>query len=108
MTLFLSMLCFPLARYQLSAQMSNSFGEEASAQSPDRPTAASESQIEIPGPLRSFLRMAGISQKVSPEETLPLVARNVGMLGYRGGRPTEFLVLLRRYVHQARELVALA
>ena len=108
MTLFLSMLCFPLSRYQLSAQMGNSSGSDASAQSPDRPTAASESQIDIPGPLRSFLRMAGISQKVSPEEVLPLVARNVVMHGYLNGRPTEFLVLLSRYVHQARELTALA
>ena len=56
-TLFLSMLCFPPSRYQLSAQMGNSSGSDASAQSPDRPTAASESQIDIPGPLRSFLRM---------------------------------------------------
>src|SRR5580765_7001566 len=108
MTLFLSMLCFPLSRYQLRAQMGNSSGSDASARSPDRPTAASESQIDIPGPLRSFLRMAGISQKISPEETLPLVARNVVMHGFRIGRPTEFLVLLTRYVHQARELVALA
>jgi hypothetical protein len=108
MALFLSMLCFPLSRDQLSAQMGNSPGSDASARSPDRPTAVSESQIDIPGPLRSFLRMAGISQKVSPEEILPLVARNVVLHGYRSGRPTEFLVLLTRYVHQARELVALA
>jgi len=107
-TLFLSMLCFPPSRYQLSAQMGNSSGSDASAQSPDRPTAASESQIDIPGPLRSFLRMAGISQKASPEETLPLVARNIVMRGYRSGRPTEFLVLLTRYVHLARELAVLA
>ena len=105
--LFLSMLCFPLSCYQLSAQMSNSSGSDASVMSPD-PTPASESRIEIPGPLRPFLRMAGVSQKVSPEETLPLVARNVVMFGYRSGRPTEFLALLTRYVHQARELVALA
>lgn len=57
--------------------------------------------------------MAAISQKVSPEEVLPLLARNVVINGYHGsqetgGRPTEYLVLLRRYVEQARELVALA
>ena len=66
----------------------------------------------IPGPLRSFLRMAGISQKVAPEEVMPLLARNVYVLGYEGqwpkGRPSEFLVLLTRYVQQARELSALA
>ena len=52
--------------------------------------------------------MAGISQKISPEEVLPLLSRNVFTLGYRSGRPTEFLVLLERYLRQARELSALA
>ena len=42
--------------------------------------------VEIPGPLRSFLRMAGISQEVTPEEVLPLLARNVALYGYSGGR----------------------
>jgi hypothetical protein len=73
---------------------------------------SSPSQVVIPGPLRSFLRMAGISQKVSPDEVLPLFARNVSVQGYIGwqekGRPTEFLVLLARYVKQAKELSALA
>ncbi len=66
----------------------------------------------IPGPLRSFLRMAGISQKVSPEEVMPLLARNVFIIGYEGtgsgAHATEFLILLRRYLQQARELTALA
>jgi hypothetical protein len=66
-------------------------------------------QFMIPGPQRSFLRMAGISQKIAPEEVLPLLSRNVFTEGYEGStRPTEFLVLLRRYVVQARELTALA
>ena len=53
--------------------------------------------------------MAGISQKVAPEEVLPLLSRNVFIEGYeQGNRPTEFLVLLRRYVVQANELAALA
>jgi hypothetical protein len=68
--------------------------------------------VIIPGPLRSFLRMAGISQKVSAEEVVPLLAHNVYAQGYEGsrdgGRPTEFLILLSRYVHQAKELSALA
>ncbi len=64
--------------------------------------------VIIPGPLRSFLRMAGISQKVSPEDVLPLLARNVYMEGYQNGHQTEFLILLDRYVHQARELQILA
>jgi hypothetical protein len=66
----------------------------------------------IPGPLRSFLRMAGISQQVPPQDVLPLLARNVLIHGYRGWQdnpaPTEFLVLLSRYVEQARELTKLA
>ncbi len=67
------------------------------------------SQLLIPGPQRSFLRMAGISQKITPEEVLPLLSRNVFTQGYQGStRPTEFLILLRRYVVQARELAELA
>jgi hypothetical protein len=68
--------------------------------------------IAIPGPVRSFLRMAAISQKVSPDEIAPLLARNIFLLGYEGpasqARETEYLVLLNRYVQQARELVTLA
>ena len=70
------------------------------------------SQITIPGPLRSFERMAGISQKIPPEQLMPLLARNVYVQGYIGwkdsGTPTEFLILLGRYVNQAKELAALA
>jgi hypothetical protein len=66
-------------------------------------------QFTIPGPQRSFLRMAGISQMVKPEEVLPLLSRNVFIEGFQGtSQPTEFLVLLRRYVVQARELSELA
>jgi hypothetical protein len=58
------------------------------------------------------MRMAGISQKATPEEVLPLLAHNVFAQGYEGsrdgGRPTEFLILLSRYVHQAKELATLA
>ena len=63
--------------------------------------------VVIPGPLRSFLRMAGVSQEVSVEEVLPMLARNASLLGYRGGNQTEYLVLVNRYVRQARELQAL-
>ena len=77
------------------------------------PAQTRESTIEslstnIPGPLRSFLRMAAISQKASLEEVMPLVAHNIVVDGYRGGNITEYLVLLSRYLQQARELVALA
>ena len=69
---------------------------------------ASSGEVTIPGPLRSFLRMAGVSQKASPEEVLPLLARNVYIQGYSGGQRTEFLTLLIRYVDQAKQLAALA
>ncbi len=76
--------------------------------SSDAKGGSSESTtVGIPGPLRPFLRMAGISQKVSPEEIIPLLARNVFELGYTRGARTEFLILLTRYVQQARELEAL-
>ena len=64
--------------------------------------------VTIPGPMRSFLRMAGISQKAQSNEILPFLARRVYLSGYDGNVPTEFLILLRRYVSQARELQAMA
>jgi hypothetical protein len=64
--------------------------------------------IELPGPLRSFLRMAGISQEAAPSDVLPLLARNAFLYGYQTGRRTEYLVLAERYVHLARELEPLA
>lgn len=92
--------------------------EAVAAAAGDHPdtTAAQSSErlspgatVTIPGPLRSFLRMAGISQRVPPDEVLPLLARNVFSQGYVGSnRPTEFLILLIRYVQQARELASLA
>jgi hypothetical protein len=65
-------------------------------------------RVTIPGPLRSFLRMAGISQQISPDDVLPLLARNSYLLGYNESTQTEFLRLLNRYLHQARELQVLA
>lgn len=86
--------------------MSASTAEDTSHASPPAAT------VTIAGPLRPFLRMAGISQKASPEEILPLLAKNVFSRGYTGQglspRPTEFLILLERYLQQSRELEALA
>ena len=81
--------------------------DQRAAVSPDR------SEERIPGQLSSFLRMAAISQKSTPEEVLPFLARNVAVEGYvyignEPRRPTEFLVLLKGYLDQARELQALA
>ncbi len=79
---------------------------------PAQPSQGDPSSIAIPGPLRSFLRMAGISQKASPKQVLSLLARNVEMEGYgwRGKKPqpTEFLKLLRGYLNHARQLLVLA
>ena len=81
----------------------------------EKPVAQQSLQVTtvpIPGPLRSFLRMAGISQKATEDEVMPLLARNVFLLGYEGSpsrpRPTEFLILVMRYMQQARELQSLA
>src|SRR5579862_6512 len=77
--------------------------------SPSRSSQAEPLEtLVIPGPLRSFLRMAGISQEVSPDDVLPMLARNASLYGYQAGRETEFLVLVDRYVRQGRELLALA
>jgi hypothetical protein len=70
--------------------------------------APQENTVIIPGPLRSFLRMAGISQQITREDVLPLLARNAYATGYLNGVPTEYLRLVDRYLHQARELEMLA
>ena len=64
--------------------------------------------VVIPGPLRPLLRMAGISQEIAPADLLPMLARNVSLWGYENDKPTEFLLLVDRYVRLARELHALA
>jgi len=85
-------------------------GSKVSALPPssDASDSSTAEEVAIPGPLRSFLRMAAISQKITPDEVLPLLARNVVMSGYQGGKPTEFLVLVNWYMDQARELESLA
>jgi hypothetical protein len=87
----------------------------ATSVQPQEKTASNESPpsqpartIVIPGPLRSFLRMAGISQEITPGDVLPLLSRNIFLYGHQLGRPTEYLVLADRYVQQARELQTLA
>jgi hypothetical protein len=103
---FLACCSFPAS----SQQQTNSPSSGAVADAPQNQASISPSTetIVIPGPLRSFLRMAGISQEVSVEAVLPVLARNSSLYGYQAGRQTEFLVLLERYVRQARELQALA
>lgn len=102
--------CLP-AHAQSEASTSPAAPSSAAMPSENLPSASSPT-IAIPGPLRSFLRMAAISQKASPEEVLPLLSSNVVVEGYnsreRSRKPTEYMILLKRYVEQARELVALA
>ncbi len=81
--------------------------EAAAIPEPPPPEIPPETVI-IPGPLRSFLRMAGMSQKAMPDEILPLLSQRVYLSGFRGDSPTEFLLLLRGYLRQARELQMLA
>ena len=78
------------------------------------PAQSALTTIRIPGTRRSFLRMAAISQQVSPDEVLPLLAHNVAVQGYTYNRkgqkpsPTTFLTLLKDYIQQATELETLA
>src|SRR5579864_4884288 len=70
--------------------------------------------VNIPGPLRSFGRMAAISNDISPDDVLPSLARNVVTNGYQASHSnesleqTEYLKLVHRYLSQARELDKLA
>ena len=94
----------------VSAGKASEAGNSMLASQQEAATEASSSQpgetVVIPGPLRPFLRMAGISQEASPAEVLPLLARNVSISGYENDKPTEYLILIDRYVHLARELQA--
>jgi hypothetical protein len=106
-------LLFAISLFPGFAFAPRAWGASSTAVPPSQAKQApADTMTVIPGPLRSFLRMAGISQKVLPEEILPLLARNVFAQGYEGsqdkGRPTEFLILLAHYVDQAKELAVLA
>lgn len=78
--------------------------------------APSEQQamISIPGPMRSFARMAAVSADSQPSEFLSSLARNVVTNGYQATHSndvleqTEYLKLVHRYLGQARELEKLA
>jgi hypothetical protein len=100
--------CLPGFAGQFPQARSSSFAlQEAVPGNGSSPSSPEESVI-IPGPLRSFLRMAGISQEVPLDDVLPMLARNALLWGYDSGRQTEFLVLVNRYVRQARELQLIA
>ncbi|HVV43561.1 MAG TPA: hypothetical protein VHC72_00095 [Bryobacteraceae bacterium] len=73
-----------------------------------------EEEILIPGPIRSFARMAALSPDVQPGDLLTALARNVVTNGYQASHAndeleeTEYLKLVHRYLSQARELEKLA
>ncbi len=76
-------------------------------------TAAAAEQsatAPIPGPLRSFARMAAMPPETPAGDILPALARNVVTNGYQASRSneeleqTEYLKLVHRYLTQAREL----
>lgn len=73
-----------------------------------------QSYIEIPGPLRSFARMAALSPDLVPDDVLAALARNVVTNGYQAGpsnealEPTEYMKLVVRYLSQSRELEKLS
>jgi hypothetical protein len=81
---------------------------------PSVSTEAAPSVIYIPGPLRSFARMAAISPDSQAESILPALARNVVTNGFQASRSndeleeTEYLKLVHRYLSQAHELEKLA
>ena len=75
------------------------------------PSSAENAQTaSLPGPLRSFARMAAIPPDITPQDVLPALARNVVTNGYQATRaseemePTEYLKLVHRYLSQAHEL----
>src|SRR5216684_6371436 len=82
--------------------------------SPVSQTQDLKQTIPIPGPLRSFSRMAALSPELAPEDLMPALARNVVTNGYQAAssnealEQTEYLKLVIRYLSQARELTKLA
>jgi len=77
-------------------------------------TPAARQTVPIPGPLRSFARMAALSPDLNPDELLTALARNIVNNGYQATstnealEQTEYLKLIIRYLSQARELEKLA
>lgn len=76
--------------------------------------ADKQQTVPIPGPLRSFSRMAALAPDLSPEDVMPALARNVVTNGYQAAssnealEQTEYLKLVVRYLSQAREIEKLA
>lgn len=101
------------ARHLAAWQQAGGAGLSLSAQ-PQTIAALPTGIVEIPGPLRSFSRMAALSPELADTEILLALARNVVTNGYQAVsgsdslEPTEYLKLVVRYLGQARELDKLA
>ncbi len=92
----------------------NSAGGKSTAPLAQPAAAGSTEYVEIPGPLRSFGRMAAISGDGQADDLLPALARNVVTNGFQAAHSnealeqTEYLKLVHRYLSQAREIEKLA
>ena len=109
-TLLLALSTWPYVTWG-AGPPSTAVTEDADKAAPSGPSPSAP-MLALPGPLLPFLRLAAVSHQVTPEEVLPLVSHQVVLDGYGGSNrasaPTEYLILVRRYVDQARELQALA
>ena len=114
-------LCGEVARSQplpqgssaISTQPGPSPQTNTAAAGEAKPEQSSTNYILIPGPLRPFLRMSGISQQVTPDQVLPLFGHFVETYGFEGSKEkspkaTEALLIFRRYFVQANTLASLA
>ncbi len=104
--------CARSARPEPAPRSPNQSSEQ-SAQAPPADTQSATDYITVPGPLRSFLRMSGVSQKAAPEEVIPLFGHFVETYGYEGSKEksphqTEALTIFKRYFVQANTLASLA
>ena len=85
-------------------------GRDLNLPPPSTPAPEKRQTIPIPGPLRSFARMAALSPDLGPDDVISALARNVVTNGYQAAssnealEQTEFLKLVIRYLSQAREL----
>jgi len=97
-----------LEKYRTAGGKDFTFPQDAALTPEKRPT------IAIPGPLKSFSRMAALAPEIAPDELLPALARNIVTNGYQASgsndvlEQTEYLKLVVRYLSQARELEKLA
>jgi hypothetical protein len=95
-------------------QYKSAGGSDLQAPKPLKVPGKYYANTSIPGPLRSFARMAALSPDLAPDDLLPALARNVVTNGYQAISSnealdqTEYLRLLIRYIGQARELTSIA